>query len=265
MTYPESRSTRDFFRISCLVLLFAIAIIGLVFGARLFPEFDSEHRAKLKLPSSIDDVQELGIILLTYTDRYYFAVVGGYSAVYIFLQTFCIPGSIFLSFLAGMLFGLPAGVLVVCVLATIGASNCFLLSAFVGKNMLEALVPKQLESFGNQMQRRQEHLFNYMLFVRFTPIVPNWLVNIASPMFGVPLTTFIIGTFFGIMPQTFVAVQAGLAMHDLKLLSDVLDIKIWSSLFGLAIIALVPTMNSFQSFFVWLQEWLGVAKRKKQK
>ncbi len=36
-----------------------------------------------------------------------------------------------------------------------------------------------------------------MIFLRFTPLVPNWFVNIASPIVGIPYAYFGIGTFLG--------------------------------------------------------------------
>lgn len=37
-----------------------------------------------------------------------------------------------------------------------------------------------------------------MLFLRISPIVPNWVVNVANPIVGMPLHIFAFGTFFGI-------------------------------------------------------------------
>jgi len=36
-----------------------------------------------------------------------------------------------------------------------------------------------------------------MLFLRLTPLVPNWFVNIASPIVGMPIKIFATGTLFG--------------------------------------------------------------------
>lgn len=41
--------------------------------------------------------------------------------------------------------------------------------------------------------------FTIFLF-RLSPIVPNWLVNISSPLLGVPLVDFFMGTFIGESP-----------------------------------------------------------------
>lgn len=90
----------------------------------------SEQKSKFRLPRDIESVKELASVLAQYRDDYYLTVLFGYSLAYILyeadwqysrcyhifrsLQTFCIPGSLFLSFLGGTLFGLPKGVLLVC-------------------------------------------------------------------------------------------------------------------------------------------------------
>jgi uncharacterized membrane protein YdjX (TVP38/TMEM64 family) len=36
-----------------------------------------------------------------------------------------------------------------------------------------------------------------MLFLRITPLLPNWFVNVASPIVGVPLHIFVLATLVG--------------------------------------------------------------------
>ena len=47
------------------------------------------------------------------------------------------------------------------------------------------------------MDHNREHLFNYVLFLRITPFLPNWFINITSPVINVPISPFFWGTFFG--------------------------------------------------------------------
>jgi uncharacterized membrane protein YdjX (TVP38/TMEM64 family) len=44
----------------------------------------------------------------------------------------------------------------------------------------------------------EEHLTYYIIFLRITPFLPNWLINIVSPVIGVGLFSFFVGTFFGV-------------------------------------------------------------------
>ena len=44
-----------------------------------------------------------------------------------------------------------------------------------------------------QVARRRGDLFNYIIFLRVTPILPNIFINIASPVVDVPLRPFALG------------------------------------------------------------------------
>ena len=51
-----------------------------------------------------------------------------------------------------------------------------------------------------QVANHREDLFNYIMFLRITPFLPNWFINIASPIIGVPVWPFFAGTFVGRSP-----------------------------------------------------------------
>ena len=48
-----------------------------------------------------------------------------------------------------------------------------------------------------QVDGHREHLINYIIFLRITPFLPNWFINITSPVINVPLGVFFLGTFLG--------------------------------------------------------------------
>ena len=48
-----------------------------------------------------------------------------------------------------------------------------------------------------QVDKHRDHLINYIIFLRITPFLPNWFINITSPVINVPLGVFFLGTFFG--------------------------------------------------------------------
>ena len=68
--------------------------------------------------------------------------------------------------------------------------------------------------------------FSYIIFLRITPFLPNWFINLVSPVIGVRLAPFWIGTFLGVAPPSFVAIQAGTTLQ--KLTSSTDAITAWS-------------------------------------
>jgi len=55
----------------------------------------------------------------------------------------------------------------------------------------------------------QKNAASYLLFLRFIPLFPFWLVNIAPAFFNVKTRTYIWTTFVGIIPGSYVYAQAG--------------------------------------------------------
>jgi len=227
--------------------LFVIALLSLIFVFANFPPLKPEHKVQIKMPHDIEDVKNLAVIIEEYKNDYFYTVTLGFSLTYIFLQAFSIPGSIFLSFLAGTLYGLP-GVLLVCFISSVGASCAFGVSYFIGLRLLKKFAPSKLRYFGEQIQQHRHNLFNYFLFLRISPFLPNWFINLASPAFSVPFKTFWWGTFIGIAPQTFIAVKAGITIQDIAHPSDVFHLKSIIILFILATLSLLPTLKPVQLF-----------------
>ena len=71
---------------------------------------------------------------MTHTNLGYYYVLVLFSSAYLFKQTFAIPGSVFLNLLAGAIFGLSFGFCLTCVLTACGATCCYLMAKFVGRN-----------------------------------------------------------------------------------------------------------------------------------
>ncbi|KYM76261.1 Transmembrane protein 41 like protein [Atta colombica] len=222
----------------------AVITVGLIFVASLtalfyvytsFPDLEEDERQHMKLPLHIEDAKNLGKLLERYKDLYYFQVLAGLFIIYIFLQTFAIPGSIFLSILSGFLFRFPVALILVCTCSAIGATLCYLLSSLLGRRLLYRYFPEKANEWTITVTKHRDNLLNYMLFLRMTPLLPNWFINLASPVIGVPIMPFTVGTFFGVAPPSFVAIQAGQTLHNLTSSSDAWS---WNSVIVLCVFAL---------------------------
>ncbi|OIV92993.1 hypothetical protein TanjilG_20655 [Lupinus angustifolius] len=204
---------------------------------------DSDY-SFLKLPRTLEDLQLLRDNLEIYTSDYTAQVLVGYCMVYIFMQTFMIPGTVFMSLLAGALFGIFKGVALVVFTATAGASSCFFLSKIIGRPLLSSLWPEKLKFFQNQVARRRKSLLNYMLFLRLTPTLPNTFINFASPIMDVPYHIFFMATVIGLIPAAYVTVRAGLALGELQSIGDLYDFNSIATLFLIGIVSVTPTLMS---------------------
>eukprot|EP00268_Persea_americana_P012803 TRINITY_DN1548_c0_g2_i1.p1 TRINITY_DN1548_c0_g2~~TRINITY_DN1548_c0_g2_i1.p1 ORF type:complete len:274 (-),score=36.06 TRINITY_DN1548_c0_g2_i1:633-1454(-) len=196
----------------------------------------------LKLPRSLEDLQILRDHLESYTSDYTIQVLVGYCVVYIFMQTFMIPGTVFMSLLAGALFGVFRGVALVVFTATAGASSCYFLSKLIGRPLAAFLWPDKLSFFQAQVAKRRKKLLNYMLFLRVTPTLPNTFINLASPIVDVPYPIFFLATFIGLIPAAFVTVRAGIALGELRSVGDLYDVQSIAAMFLIGVVSVTPTL-----------------------
>lgn len=190
---------------ACLYLLLDICL----------PPLDESKRDLLRLPKSFEDLKALNELLTDYKSLYYGKVLTAFFAVYIFLQTFSIPGSMWLSILGGALFGLPIAVFVVCICCALGSAFCYLLSLFYGKSLVRNYFSEKLDQLVAHMEKHNADLFNYIILLRLAPFPPNWFANLAAPHVGIPLSIFTLGTFFGVVGPSIIHVQAGLTINQM--------------------------------------------------
>ncbi|XP_041973149.1 transmembrane protein 41 homolog isoform X2 [Aricia agestis] len=219
-----------------VVLLFVASLLLLAILYKQFPELDEKEKQHIRLPWDLEDAKQLGLVLDRYKDRYFYEVLFGVFLVYIFLQTFAIPGSIFLSILSGFLFPFYLALILVCCCSAIGASLCFFLSNILGKKLVKKFFPERAAQWSKAVEKHKNNLLNYIIFLRVTPFLPNWFINMSAPVIGVPLVPFALGTFIGVAPPSFVAIQAGQTLHTLTSTSDAWS---WTSVTVLSIFALV--------------------------
>ncbi|KAI4303326.1 hypothetical protein MLD38_038972 [Melastoma candidum] len=223
--------------LACMVILgFAVGFFG------VYMTMPPSDYSFLKMPRSLEDIQILRDNLEGYTSDYTLQVLVGYCMVYIFMQTFMIPGTVFMSLLAGSLFGVFKGVVLVVFAATAGASSCFFLSKLIGRPIVFSLWPDRLNFFQAQVAKRRERLLNYMLFLRVTPTLPNTFINFASPIVDIPYHTFFLATVIGLIPAAYVTVRAGIALGDLQSVKDLYDFQSIATLFFIGVVSITPTL-----------------------
>lgn len=122
-----------------------------------------------------------------------------FMAVYVAVVALSLPGAGVLTITGGLLFGVWVGAPATIVAATIGAVIIFLIAkSSLGAALAERAGP-WLDRFRDGFQKEG---IAYMLFLRLVPF-PFFIINLVPAVLGVPLRTFAIGTFFGIIPATF--------------------------------------------------------------
>jgi len=225
-----------------LLGLFLAFLLGFVILYLNMPAISAKDKSILfaKIPKTGEDVQAIHSVVSRYYQQNKAYVYALFCYLYIFLQSFGIPGPIILSLLSGALFGGVPGFITVCFCATLGATCCYTLSNLLGKGLVIKTFPDLVNKFNGMVSKHRGNLFWYMLFLRFTPLVPNWFVNMGSPIVGIPLRTFFIGTFIGLMPANIIHVRTGLTLSEVSEIG--LNLHALLGLAVLGFVALIPTL-----------------------
>jgi uncharacterized membrane protein YdjX (TVP38/TMEM64 family) len=153
------------------------------------------------------------------------------------------PGGSFLTLFAGFLFGQWAATIYVVFAATAGATIIFTAARYMFYDALHARAGPWLTKMEAGFQK---NALSYLLALRLAPVFPFFVVNLAPAFLNVPLKTYVIGTFIGIIPGTFVFATIGAGLGGVFdsgesfSLSDLLTTEIISGLVGLAALALAP-------------------------
>lgn len=247
MSDDDRRATKK--SLVILLAIFFCSSIAMFYVYLMFPELDESEKQHLKIPLDIDDAKMLAKLLDQYKDMYYFEVMFGVVLLYIFLQTFAIPGSLFLSILSGFLYAFPIALTLVCFCSALGATLCYLLSQLVGRRLVRHFFPQRAETWSRQVDKHRDSLFSYMMFLRITPFLPNWFINLVAPVIGVPMFPFVFGTFFGVAPPSIIAIQAGKTLHSMTSSKDAFSFNSMIILSICALLSLVPAVfkNKFKS------------------
>lgn len=194
---------------------------------------------------SFDALKEHRQWLLHWRDTAPIISVVVFSVVYVAVVALSLPGAVWMSIIAGFLFGPVVGSIYVVIAATGGAVLLFLAARYA---CAERLRRRACGAIARMEAGFRENALNYLLFLRLVPIFPFWLVNLVPAFLGVPLRTFVLGTLIGIIPGSIVYCTVGSGVGavldaggepDLEL---ILSPPILLPLVGLALLSLVPVL-----------------------
>ena len=188
---------------------------------------------------SLDSIKANRDALLRFTESHFAAAVAIAFLAYVAATAFSLPGGLILSLTMGFIFGKWVGTLIVVCAATIGATILFLAARYIFADALR----KRLGALGEKINAGfTENAFSYMLFLRLVPAFPFFLVNLAPAFTSIPLRTFVLATFIGIIPGTFVFVNLGETLGRIESLSGLVSWETFGAFALLGVFALIPIL-----------------------
>jgi len=178
-------------------------------------------------------------LLLAFYADHTLLMVAAFMAIYIIQTALALPGAVILSLSAGAIFGPLLGTTYAVTAASIGATLSFLITRYLLRETVLNRFGSKLETINKELEERG---INYLLFLRLVPVFPFFLINLAAGLTRLPLRTFVLGTFFGIIPGGFVFVNAGSSLATINSLSDIASPRVLGSFALLGLFALIPAL-----------------------
>ena len=163
-------------------------------------------------------------------------VIALFVAFYIPVIALNLPGATILGLAAGALFGALTGTVIISFASTIGATLACLLSRYLFRDWVQ-------KKFGTQLERinegiRKEGAF-YLFFMRLIPAIPFFIINMVMGLTPMRLWTFYRVSQLGMLPGTFIYVNAGSQIARIDSLAGIVSPGLIGSLVLLGLFPLV--------------------------
>ncbi|CAO1618922.1 unnamed protein product [Parajaminaea phylloscopi] len=229
---------------SQLAIFFVVC--ALILGGTLYlalPEIDEADRPAFRIPKNFDQLKGLNEVLQRYKEENFARVMLCWVVVYMFLQAFSIPGSMYMSILAGAMWGVPLALPIVCASVATGATICYLISKFLGE-VLHAIPSwkARVDSWKAVLDRQRDDMLSYLIVIRMMPVPPHNVVNILAPHLGIGLPMFWFSTFCGIFAVSVIHTTIGEKLDQMASPAD-FNLFTWRNallLGGVCVAVLVP-------------------------
>jgi pyruvate/2-oxoglutarate dehydrogenase complex dihydrolipoamide dehydrogenase (E3) component/uncharacterized membrane protein YdjX (TVP38/TMEM64 family) len=157
-----------------------------------------------------------------------------FFAVYVAFTSLSLPAASLLTLLAGAIFGLGWGVLIVSFASAIGATLAMLAARFVLRDWVQERFRAQLQGVNRGVEK--EGAF-YLFTLRLIPAVPFFLINLAMGLTPIRVWTYYWVSQVAMFPATVLYVNAGTQLARLDSLRGILS---WQLIGAFVLLGLFP-------------------------
>jgi uncharacterized membrane protein YdjX (TVP38/TMEM64 family) len=157
-----------------------------------------------------------------------------FFVVYVAATALSLPVGTVLSLVAGALFGRWLGTGVVSLASTLGATLAFLSSRYALRDWVQRRFARRLAAINRGVERDGAY---YLFTLRLVPAVPFFLINLGMGLTPLRVSTFAAVSWIGMLPATFLYVNAGTALATIDSPAGLLS---WKVLGSLALLGIVP-------------------------
>jgi len=163
-------------------------------------------------------------------------IAATFFLAYIAVTAASLPGAAILTLVAGAMFGVLWGTLLVSFASTIGATLAMLVARFILRGQVEARFGAQLSGIDKGIEK--EGAF-YLFTLRLVPLFPFFAINLLMGLTKIKVLTFFIVSQIGMLAGTFVYVNAGTQLAQIESTADILSLELLLSFALLGVFPLI--------------------------
>ncbi|WP_411291247.1 TVP38/TMEM64 family protein [Sphingorhabdus sp.] len=158
--------------------------------------------------------------------------ITGFFILYVAVTGLSIPGAAIMSLVAGALFGVVLGTIIVSFASTIGATLAFLSARFVLRDWVQGKFGERLRAIDDGLEK--DGAF-YLFTLRLIPVFPFFVINLLMGLTRIKTRTFFWVSQLGMLPATVVFVNAGTQISRIDSTAGLLSPTLIASFAALAL------------------------------
>lgn len=157
--------------------------------------------------------------------------IAGFFLLYVAVTGLSIPGAAIMSLVAGALFGVVVGTLIVSFASTMGATLAFLSSRYLLRDWVQGKFGERLRAVDDGLEK--DGAF-YLFTLRLIPVFPFFVINLLMGLTRIKTPTFFWVSQLGMLPATVVFVNAGTQISRIESTAGLLSPTLIASFVALA-------------------------------
>jgi uncharacterized membrane protein YdjX (TVP38/TMEM64 family) len=158
--------------------------------------------------------------------------ISGFFLLYVAVTGLSIPGAAIMTLIAGALFGVLIGTIIVSFASTLGATLAFLSARFVLRDWVQGKFGERLRAIDDGLEK--DGAF-YLFTLRLIPVFPFFVINLLMGLTRIKTGTFFWVSQLGMLPATIVFVNAGTQISRIESTAGLLSPTLIASFIALAL------------------------------
>ena len=155
---------------------------------------------------------------------------------YVMMTAVSFPGAAIMTLLAGALFGVILGSIIVSFASTLGATLAFLTARYLFQEGLQSQYGDYLKTINEGIEKEGAY---YLLTLRLVPLFPFFVINLLMGLTKIRISIYYWISQLGMLPATVIYVNAGTQLASLDSLSGILSPQVLSAFVLLGVFPIV--------------------------